>query len=271
MKTYLLLWNPEKWDWKTLEQDIRQVDLTGRCSQSWSCGNTKSIQAGDRVFLLKVRTEPKGIIASGFATSIPYTGAHWEIKDKNALHIGVEFDVLLNPDKEPILMLDRLNAGNLATQNWTPQSSGTSIDPALVDELEALWFEFLTTEKIRYNPFASANNGIPKTHLEGMPNQTLVTTYERNPHARNECLKHHGYSCAVCGFNFEKTYGAIGKDFIHVHHLTQIATVGKVHKTNPITDLRPVCSNCHSIIHRQKTPLTIEEVEQLIDTNSGIN
>jgi 5-methylcytosine-specific restriction protein A len=72
MNTYLFLWNPKKWTWTTLEQDIEQVDLTGRCSQRWSCGNTKSIQPGDRIFLLKVGTEPKGIIAAGFATSTPF-------------------------------------------------------------------------------------------------------------------------------------------------------------------------------------------------------
>jgi len=270
MKTYLLLWNPEKWAWTTLEQDIEQVSLTGHCLQTWSCGNTKSIQAGDRIFLLRVGKDPKGIMAAGFATSTPYAGEHWGMKEKNALHIGVEFDDLLNPDKEPILMLDRLNTGNLAAQNWTPQSSGTSIKPELVDELEALWFEFLTTEKIKHNPFAPADSGEPKTHMEGMPNQTSVTTYERNPHARAECLKHYGYSCAVCGFNFEKTYGPTGKDFIHVHHLTQIATVGQAYQIDPIKDLRPVCPNCHAIIHKQKAPLTIEEVKQLIEKNSSL-
>jgi len=154
MKTHLLLWDPKKWPWATLEQDIEQVNLTGRCLQIWGCGNsTKSIQAGDRVFLMKIGEEdPKGIVASGFASSTPYKDEHWNDKNKTANYIKVEFDVLLNPYKEPILTLDILNAGNLAAQDWTPQSSGNSINPALVDELEALWFEFLTTAKIRHNP-----------------------------------------------------------------------------------------------------------------------
>ena len=271
MKTYLLLWNPEKWDWETLEQDIRRVDLTGRCSQRWSCGNTKSIQAGDRIFLLKVGAEPKGIIAAGFATSTPFLEKHWSEKNKEALYIDVDFEVLLNPDKEPILTVDILNTGNLAQQNWLPMASGISVKSELVDELEAVWFDFLTTQKIRHNPFIPADNDTQKTYTEGMSNQVSVTKYERNPFARKKCLEHYGYTCVICNFNFEKTYGQIGKDFIHVHHLTQIATVGKVYQIDPITDLRPVCPNCHSIIHRQKTPLTIEGVEQLIDTNSGIN
>jgi 5-methylcytosine-specific restriction protein A len=259
MNTYLLLWNPENWDWTTLEQDIEQVNLTGRCFQTWSCGNTKSIQAGDRVFLLKVGTDPKGIIAAGFATSMPYTEEHWREKDKNALYIGVDFDVLLNPGKEPILTLDNLNTGNLTAQNWTPRLSGTSINSGLADELEAVWFDFLTNRK--------ADNGAQKTYMEGMPNQIAVTIYERNPHARKKCLEHYGYSCAVCDFNFEKTYGQTGKDVIHVHHLTQVAAIGQAYQIDPIKDLRPVCPNCHSIIHKQKIPLTIEDVKQLIEEN----
>ena len=142
MNTYLFLWNPKKWTWTTLEQDIEQVDLTGRCSQRWSCGNTKSIQPGDRIFLLKVGTEPKGIIAAGFATSTPFYERHWSGENKDTLYIDVDFEVLLNPDQEPILTVDLLNTGNLAKQNWRPMGSGNSIKPELVDELEAVWFDY---------------------------------------------------------------------------------------------------------------------------------
>jgi translation elongation factor EF-1beta len=61
--------------------------LTGRCSQRWSCGNTKSIQTGDRIFLLKVGTEPKGIIAAGFATSTPFYERHWSGEKKEISQI----------------------------------------------------------------------------------------------------------------------------------------------------------------------------------------
>lgn len=264
MNTYLFLWNPKKWNWTTLEQDIKQVDLTGRCSHRWSCGNTKSILPGDRIFLLKVGTEPKGLIAAGFATSTPFQEKHWSGENKDALYIDVDFEVLLNSDKEPILTVDILNTGNLAKQNWRPMGSGNSIKPEIMDELEAVWFDFLTTQKIRHNPFIPDNNEIQKIYTEGTPNQVFVTKYERNPFARKKCLDHYGYNCVVCDFNFEKTYGKIGKDFIHVHHLKQVATVGKTYEIDPVKDLRPICPNCHSIIHRQRTPLTIYEVKQLI-------
>lgn len=270
MNTFLFLWNPKKWTWTTLEQDIEHVDSTGRCSQRWSCRNTKSIQAGDRIFLLKVGTERKGIIGAGFATSTPFLEKHWGKENKEALYTDVDFEVLLNPDKEPILTIDILKEGNLAQQNWQPRAAGISVRQELVDELEAVWFDFLITQKIRHNPFVPTNDHNHKTYKEGTPNQISVTKYERNPFARKKCLEYYGYTCVACNFNFEETYGQIGKDFIHVHHLAQVATIGQTYEIDPIKDLRPVCPNCHSIIHRQKTPLTIDEVKMLIKQNANV-
>jgi 5-methylcytosine-specific restriction protein A len=254
--TYLFVWNPKRWTWETLEQDIEQVDLTGKCSQRWSCGNTKSIQPGDRIFLVKLGVEPKGIIGAGFATT-------------EAFYIDIDFEVLLNPDKEPILTLDLLKTGKLAEQNWTPQASGISIRPELIDELEAVWFDFLTTQNIRHNPFILADNETQKTYTEGTPNQVTLTKYERNPFARKKCIEHYGLSCVACGFNFEKNYGEIGEGFIHVHHLRQVATVGKTYEVDPIKDLRPVCPNCHSIIHKRKIALTINEITEILKQNNN--
>jgi 5-methylcytosine-specific restriction protein A len=270
MNTFLFVWNPKRWTWEDIEDNINEVDRTGKCSQRWSCGNTKSIKPGDRIFLIKVGTEPKGIVGAGFATTEPFPERHWSGEDREAFYIDIDFEVLLNPDKEPILTLDILKTGKLAKQTWIPQASGISIRPELVDEIEAVWFDFLNTQKIRHNPFIPSDSETQKTYTEGTPNQISVTKYERNPFARKKCLEHYGYSCCVCDFNFEKTYGEIGKDFIHVHHLRQIAVVGKPYEVNPIKDLRPVCPNCHSIIHKRKTAFTIDEMIEILRQNKNL-
>lgn len=97
--------------------------------------------------------------------------------------------------------------------------------------------------------------------LEGIQKTITATIYERNPKAREECLKHWKYSCVVCGFNFEETYGELGKNYIHVHHINQISSIKKEYEVNPVEDLRPVCPNCHAMIHRNKEALTIEELK----------
>jgi 5-methylcytosine-specific restriction protein A len=92
----------------------------------------------------------------------------------------------------------------------------------------------------------------PETYdkLEGAKHQDTVTRYERDRGNRKACIAHYGYVCQVCEMDFAKTYGDLGKEFIEVHHLHPVAQGER--NVNPITDLIPLCSNCHSMIHRQE-------------------
>ena len=99
---------------------------------------------------------------------------------------------------------------------------------------------------------------------EGTKKQITVNAYERNPQARKECIQYYGYKCQICEFNFEKVYGEIGKDFIHVHHKVDISTIGENYKVNPIKDLIPVCPNCHAMLHKRKPTYNPEEIKSQI-------
>lgn len=95
---------------------------------------------------------------------------------------------------------------------------------------------------------------------EGAVRQVSVNAYERNREARRQCIAHYGPRCAVCGHTLEDIYGEAGKDLIHVHHLRELADVGQEYRVDPIKDLRPVCPNCHAVIHSRKPAYSIEEV-----------
>lgn len=102
-------------------------------------------------------------------------------------------------------------------------------------------------------------------HLtEGKSKTVYVNIYERNIQARKECIEHFGLNCQVCEYSFEDKFGDLGKDYIHVHHKIEIATIGKEYKINPITDLIPVCPNCHSMLHRRKPAYSVSELKQLM-------
>ena len=89
--------------------------------------------------------------------------------------------------------------------------------------------------------------------------------YERNSKLRQAAINHHGLGCACCEFNFGKIYGEIGKDFIEIHHTKPISSFTDEEIVNPITDLVPLCSNCHRMIHRRKGKvLTIDELKNLL-------
>ena len=99
---------------------------------------------------------------------------------------------------------------------------------------------------------------------EGALITVKANKYERNQKARRECVAKKGYQCLVCGKDFEATYGEIGKNFIHVHHLTPISSIGKEYQLNVDTDLVPVCPNCHYMLHRKDPPYTIEELKEIL-------
>ena len=103
--------------------------------------------------------------------------------------------------------------------------------------------------------------------FEGAKKTVTINAYERNPKARSLCIEHWGTKCAICGFDFEKAYGEIGKGFIHVHHLIPVAQIGKSYQFDPISDLRPVCPNCHAMIHLKNPPMTIDEMKELINAS----
>ncbi len=76
--------------------------------------------------------------------------------------------------------------------------------------------------------------------------------HKRNPKLRELCIKAYGsrYECVVCGMNFVDVYGEIGKEFIEVHHLYPISETDGEHEVDPAAEMIPLCSNCHSMIHR---------------------
>jgi hypothetical protein len=104
----------------------------------------------------------------------------------------------------------------------------------------------------------------PENYQEGAKHSIIVNAYERNLQAREACIKHFGAKCSVCGFKFGDHYGDLFKDYIHVHHLISLSQIGEKYTLNPITDLRPVCPNCHAIIHKKDPPYRIDEVNQFI-------
>jgi 5-methylcytosine-specific restriction enzyme A len=99
---------------------------------------------------------------------------------------------------------------------------------------------------------------------EGEASLVTLTRYERSPAAREAALKAHGHICSVCEFDFEAVYGERGRQFIEVHHLEPLHEAAYPRHTDPARDLRPVCSNCHRIIHRRDPMLSIDQMRELI-------
>lgn len=106
-----------------------------------------------------------------------------------------------------------------------------SLYPNLEEELDSDW---------------SAVEGklILKVHQERERNPTLVRRKKQQFFKENGAL-----FCEICGFDFEKIYGELGKGFIECHHILPLSQI-KEPSVNTLSDLICVCSNCHKMIHR---------------------
>lgn len=102
------------------------------------------------------------------------------------------------------------------------------------------------------------------SYFEGATKTIRVNAYERCPKARKACLDEYGYLCKVCNFDFEKVYGNLGKDFIHVHHIVPLSEINTEYELDPLRDLLPVCPNCHAMLHRNRKIMLPGELKLLL-------
>ena len=232
----------------------------------WSCAHSTQIREGDRLFLIRQGEEPRGIFASGLSDSDWYEALHWdETKARAGVtthYVDVRFDVLLNPKERPILAREFLDAPPFSDQHWDTQSSGISIREHVAVALEEEWVSFSDLETPQEVPGAS-------TYAEGAIRRITANAYERSRKAAERCVDHYGRTCSVCGFDFGRTYGGVGEGFIHVHHLKPLSEIRDEYRVDPVRDLRPVCPNCHAMIHRRTPAYGVEELKGVLKANRG--
>jgi len=250
--TYLLTWNPRNWAWDDLEEMVNRTAEGRPVEDQWSCGNTKRIRMGDRLFLLRQGVEPRGIVAAGWATSAVYEGPHWDRerreKDDTALRVDLRFDRILNPEVDEILPLDKLQDGSLASVNWATPASGIQIRQG-ADELERLWAELVGF----YESLGSGAEAVGA--VEGELRVALTRHRARESWLRDVKIAEAKSAnagrlpCEVCGFDFLEAYGEIGRDYAQIHHLKPLGGRASPSLTR-LDDLAVVCANCHVMIHR---------------------
>ncbi len=139
-------------------------------------------------------------------------------------------------------------------------------DNQLTKELLFIWIErffacVLTLMPLELNKSYSDDfQGLP----EGAVERVVVNRYERNRYNRTICINIHGYKCKVCDMDFFSKYGKIGENFIHVHHITPVSKIGQDYQINPVSDLVPVCPNCHAMLHKNDPPYSVDELRKIL-------
>jgi hypothetical protein len=262
-RTYLLTWNPAQSSTEKIEAAWKRqcVGETPR-PVNWSCGRTKSIPVGARVFLHRQREEPRGIVAAGWVNRVRLNQPHWDAakakRGEVTNYVDWQVDAVVegfgyDPNYPP-LQVHLLIEGPLHDDiSWNHlQGSGTSISDTAAAELERLWFRHIGQEAA----VSAQDEDLSAT--ENNVIQRLIWSRSRESAMRKakirqalSCSPDGKLRCEVpgCGFCFEDVYGQVGQGYAHVHHLDALAEHdGPV--TTTLADLAIVCANCHAMIHR---------------------
>lgn len=258
MDAFILTWNPDGGGWS---DDRYAAAVKGSLAgepvhMTWSTGARRSgIASGDRAYLFRT-TRQRGIVAAGVFTSPIFEDEHWNGSGKPAWYAELELHHVVAAE-------DRLAAEDL--QDLVPgvpwghlQSSGIRVPAACRDVLESRWRSHVGAACLM--PDEQSDDD----YAEGAVMRVVVNRFERDPRARAVCIARHGVVCVACGFDFEQRYGTLGREFIHVHHLEEIASKGGPHKVDPIRDMRPLCPNCHAMVHQRRPPIPPEELHGII-------
>jgi len=257
MPSYLFLWNPKK-DADAFS-DYDQVQAMAKAGKPyvtpWICPSLQP-QPGDIAFMQRTGPKNNGIFARGVVTRAAYE------REDGKRGVSLSLDAFLPIGRE--IPLASIIAHAQWRSPWMPMSSGNVIRATIVRSIEALWLVALRGDGESF--LLPDEVASPSQFLEGATRQVSVNSYERNPDARQKCIELFGCRCAGCGFDFEAAYGELGSGFIHVHHLKALAEIGREYEIDPVSDLQPICPNCHAMIHRGEPMLTIEQLRELIQT-----
>ena len=141
MPANLLAWNPRRWSWPTLAEDICAIAEHGHVIHSWSCGCARQLRAGDRAFLIRLGVEPKGIVAAETIARARYEAPHYDEECAAAGilsgRIDIAFDTLLDPARDPLLPREFLRtAAPFSAMHWDIRLSGIRIPEPIAAALK---------------------------------------------------------------------------------------------------------------------------------------
>ena len=154
--------------------------------------------------------------------------------------------------------------------NWLYLGSGIiedyrdNVDVPAIGKTIEVKFRLETNRQEQDSPPA---DGVPVALLEGGKSSVQVNRYERDPRLRHQCITALGPVCRICDFDFEATYGEIGRGYCHVHHLVPLSEVASEHEVDPLKDLLPVCPNCHAMLHSKVPALQPDYLKSLLRIN----
>ena len=250
---YRLNWNPDQPDTANdlSQENVDTCEEQGYVDLDWRCGNAK-IRTGQRILLLRTGKGPRGIIGSGVALGESEDGDIDEIGDYVSRWVRLRLDLL---SLVPVVDREALSVPPLDGVKWSSQAAAARLTHEQLHAVEKLLAEFRRPGQLRFPDELDPSS----TYAEGAVRSIEVNAYERSRAGRDACLAAWGTTCSVCDLDFGKRFGPKFARCIHVHHLVPLSAIKGAYLLDPKRDLRPVCPNCHVMLHQNDPPFSIQE------------
>jgi predicted HNH restriction endonuclease len=105
-------------------------------------------------------------------------------------------------------------------------------------------------------------------YVEGRLVDVVMQRRERSGAARSACLAAYGFTCVVCQINLKSRYADLPVEVIHVHHEEALSASEGEQESDPVATMKPVCPNCHAVIHTRTPPYSVEEVRRMVSSET---
>lgn len=256
MTAIILAWNPDRWNDWNYTAVVEQVREAGEYHCTWTLPSHVSAAAGADVWLLLQGRRGRGLLGHGVVVSAQLRALQPGKAGKPTLDLVITFDSLLPRGDQigPEILRE-----SLPDVGWDGIRGLQAVGQAAEPKVRELW--------LRSGPGPLPDSGlpVPGTYPAWAVSKVETNRYERDPAARRACIAHYGTNCAACGFSFEVAYGDVGRGFIDVHHTVPVSHLDNNYRLDPVTDLVPLCANCHAMAHiGVTTPRSLAELRRIV-------
>lgn len=253
MTAIFLVWNPGSRDGWNYTAVVEQVQETGQFHCEW---HGTGISGCSDAWLLSRGKHGTGLLGHGVVISPEPCSEPPTASGMSSSRLIIGFDSLLPLGDEPGHEILR---HMLPEVSWNDVRDRQGMEPSVEARIRDLW-------RLQGPPPVSEPTlPVPGSYPAWAVSTVGVNRYERDPESRRACVAHFGTSCAACGFSFEIAYGETGRDFIDVHHTVPASLLGSSYRLDPVTDLIPLCANCHAMAHiGVTTPRTLSELRRIL-------
>lgn len=185
----------------------------------------------------------------------------WREQLIHAKEVGISLGVLVNGVSFDALTDESLPwrsleiEARIRTRRWRSPENLTDLWGSVAGSCLSLILSGLALEAIEKFPF-----GLP----EGASSNSSLTRYERNPVNRLRSIQFHGYACWACEANLANRYPGLGERFIEVHHILPVSAMPEHYLVNPVTEMVPLCPNCHRMVHQENPPVHPAKLREIL-------